>query len=87
MLIVPSNWLTVPAQTSQSCSIPGLNNSVSCIYAEATADETMPNWIGAHVRAFEFMGAWPRFHIVPSQEFSRSALDVEGTADTLVPSI
>ena len=59
----------------------------SYTYAEATEDETMPNWIGAHVRAFEFMGAWPRFHIVPSQEFSRSSLDVEGTADTLVPSI
>jgi transposase len=28
----------------------------SYTYAEATADETMPNWIGAHVRAFEFMG-------------------------------
>ena len=28
----------------------------SYTYAEATEDETMPNWIGAHVRAFEFMG-------------------------------
>jgi transposase len=28
----------------------------SYTYAEATADETMPNWIGAHVRTFEFMG-------------------------------
>jgi hypothetical protein len=25
-------------------------------YAEATEDETMSNWIRAHVRAFEFMG-------------------------------
>jgi transposase len=28
----------------------------SYTYAEATEDETMPSWIGAHVRAFEFMG-------------------------------
>ena len=28
----------------------------SYTYAEATEDETTPNWIGAHVRAFEFMG-------------------------------
>jgi transposase len=25
-------------------------------YAEATADQTLPNWIGAHCRAFEFFG-------------------------------
>jgi transposase len=24
--------------------------------AEAAWDKTMPNWIGAHVRAFEFIG-------------------------------
>jgi transposase len=32
----------------------------SYTYAEATEDETMPNWIGAHVRAFEFMGGVAR---------------------------
>jgi len=25
-------------------------------YAEATRDQTLPNWIGSHVRAFEFFG-------------------------------
>jgi transposase len=33
-------------------------------YAEATADQTLPNWIGAHIRAFEFLGGLPQL-VVP----------------------
>jgi hypothetical protein len=29
-------------------------------YAEATTDQTLPNWIGAHIRAFEFFGGVPQ---------------------------
>ena len=32
-------------------AVPGAS---SCTYAEATADEQLASWIGAHVRAFEF---------------------------------
>jgi transposase len=33
-------------------------------YAEATLDQQMANWIGAHVRSFEFFGGCPRL-VVP----------------------
>jgi transposase len=36
----------------------------SYTYAEATWTQTLPDWIGAHVRAFDFFGAVPRL-IVP----------------------
>jgi len=36
----------------------------SYIYAEATLDMTEPNWIGSHVRLFEFLGGVPEI-IVP----------------------
>ncbi|MDQ2801660.1 MAG: IS21 family transposase [Pseudomonadota bacterium] len=32
----------------------------SCTYAEATWTQTLPDWIGAHVRMFRFYGAAPR---------------------------
>jgi transposase len=35
-----------------------------CAYAEATRSETLPDWLGSHVRAFEFYGAAPTI-IVP----------------------
>lgn len=35
----------------------------SYTYAEATLNEQLPNWIGAHVRAFEFFGGVPRLVI------------------------
>jgi transposase len=40
----------------QSSLFVAVLGASSYTYAEATEDETMPNWIGAHVRAFEFMG-------------------------------
>jgi len=43
--------------------VAGLGAS-SCIYAEATLDMTEPNWIGSHVRMFEFFGGVPEI-IVP----------------------
>ena len=30
-----------------------------CIYVEATVDQSLANWIGSHVRAFEFFGGVP----------------------------
>ena len=36
----------------------------SYTYAEATATQTLPDWIGAHVRALSFIGGVPR-QIVP----------------------
>jgi transposase len=36
----------------------------SYTYAEATATQTLPDWIGAHVRALNFIGGVPR-QIVP----------------------
>jgi transposase len=36
----------------------------SCTYAEATWTQTLPDWIGAHVRMFRFFGAAPRL-LVP----------------------
>lgn len=36
----------------------------SYIYAEATLDMTEPNWIGSHVRTFEFLGGVPEI-VVP----------------------
>jgi hypothetical protein len=36
----------------------------SCTYAEATADEQLANWIGAHVHAFEFYQGVPKL-VVP----------------------
>ena len=36
----------------------------SYTYVEATATQTLPDWIGAHVRALEFLGGVPR-QIVP----------------------
>jgi transposase len=35
-----------------------------CTYAEATWTQTLPDWIGAHVRMFRFYGATPRL-LVP----------------------
>lgn len=32
-------------------------------YAEATLNQTLPNWIGSHVRAFEYFGCVPRMLI------------------------
>lgn len=29
-------------------------------YAEATRTESLPDWLGAHVRAFEYYGAVPQ---------------------------
>jgi transposase len=40
----------------QSSLFVAVLGASSYTYAEATEDETMPNWIGTHVRAFEFMG-------------------------------
>ena len=31
----------------------------NCTYAEATWTQTLPDWIGAHVRMFRFYGAAP----------------------------
>jgi len=36
----------------------------SYTYAEATADERLASWIGAHVRAFEFFQGTPKL-VVP----------------------
>jgi hypothetical protein len=36
----------------------------SCTYAEATWTQTLPDWIGAHVRMFRFYGVAPRL-LVP----------------------
>src|SRR3954449_692611 len=36
----------------------------NCTYAEATWTQTLPDWIGAHVRMFRFWGAAPRL-LVP----------------------
>ena len=35
----------------------------SYTYAEATRDQQLPSWIGAHVRTFESMGGCPRFTV------------------------
>ena len=32
----------------------------SLTYAEATWTQTLPDWIGAHVRLFDFLGGVPR---------------------------
>ena len=37
----------------------------SCTYTEATVDGQLANWIGAHVRAFEFYQGVPKL-VVPN---------------------
>ena len=39
----------------------------SLTYAEATWTQTLPDWIGAHVRLFRFLGGLPRL-VVPGIE-------------------
>ncbi|HBX37488.1 MAG TPA: IS21 family transposase [Pseudohongiella sp.] len=34
-----------------------------CTYAEATATQTLPDWLGSHVRSFEFFGGVPELVI------------------------
>ena len=46
-------------RSSSPCSAPP-----TCTYAEATWTQTLPDWIGAHVRMFRFYGAAPRL-LVP----------------------
>jgi transposase len=47
---------TGPKDVLQASLFVAVLGASSYTYAEATEDETMSNWIGAHVRAFEFMG-------------------------------
>jgi transposase len=42
----------------------GVLGASSYSYAEATFTQTLPDWIGAHVRMFRFFGGVPRL-IVP----------------------
>jgi transposase len=42
----------------------GVLGASSYTYAEVTADEQMENWLGAHMRAFEFYGGVPKL-LVP----------------------
>ena len=43
---------------------PLAGGASSLTYAEATWSQTLPDWIGAHVRLFRFLGGIPRL-IVP----------------------
>src|SRR6266704_1753654 len=48
-------------ETTRFVAVLGASNYT---YAEATLHRDLPNWIGSHVRAFEFLGACPEI-VVP----------------------
>jgi transposase len=53
---------TIPVQDPHTGAVQpaslfvAVQGASSYSYAEATADQTLSNWIGAHIRAFEFFG-------------------------------
>jgi transposase len=53
---------TIPVQDPHSGGIQlaslfvAVQGASNYTYAEATANQTLPHWIGAHIRAFEFFG-------------------------------
>jgi transposase len=51
------------AEPSQACVFVAVLGASSYAYAEATHDQQLPSWIGAHVRAFEFFGGCPQLVI------------------------
>jgi transposase len=65
----PSSWSTAaparcaPRRSSRQVFVAVLGAS-SYTYAEETWTQTLPDWIGAHVRALAFFGGVPR-QIVP----------------------
>ena len=51
-------------------------------YAEATWTQTLPDWIGSHVRAFGFFGGVPAL-IVPDNLKSIRTIDVDSDHDNV----
>ena len=41
----------------------GALGASSYVYAEATPDQTLPSWVGAHVRMLEFLGGCPELFV------------------------
>jgi transposase len=60
----------------------------SCTYAEATWTQTLPDWIGAHVRMFRFYGAAPRllvYDYVPGHIIGIGLSRYAAVLGTIVP--
>ena len=51
-------------QVTQAEIFVGSLGASSYIFAEATPSQTLPDWIGSHVRCFQFLGGVPRI-VVP----------------------
>ena len=62
--ITPASWCRSPTRSTGVVSTAEIFVAVlgasSLTYAEATWTQTLPDWIGAHVRLFRFWGASPR---------------------------
>lgn len=54
-IVDPATGEVVPTQLF--VAVWGASN---CTYAEATLSQTLPDWIGSHVRAFDYFGCLPR---------------------------
>jgi transposase len=60
---------TVPIHNPQTGEVSPASIFVAVLgassytFAEATASQTLPDWIGSHIRAFEFFGGLPRLVI------------------------
>jgi hypothetical protein len=54
----------VTGEISQAQIFVAALGASSYIYTDATATQTVPDWIGSHVRCFEFLGGVPRL-VVP----------------------
>ena len=69
-MLVDYAGLTVPIHNQQTGEITEANIFVAALgasnytYAEAQADETLGNWIGGHVRAFEYFGGVAKTTII-----------------------
>jgi len=51
-------------EVSKAHIFVGVLGASSYTYAEAQRDQTLPNWIGGHIRAFAFLGGLPQI-VVP----------------------
>jgi transposase len=51
-------------EESQAQIFVAVLGASNCTFAEATATQSLPDWIGSHVRAFEYFGAVPEI-LVP----------------------
>jgi len=51
-------------EVSQAHIFVGVLGASSYTYAEAQRDQTLPNWIGGHIRAFAFLGGLPQIVVL-----------------------